>query len=208
MIFSHHAYVVLGPREEVWAQLGKELGVAGFSVFLIDRERLAIEDSRGIRNQCQSTNLQGGQIAIVLKVGSATIEAQNALLKTLEEPSQNCVFFLLAENEDFFLPTVCSRCQILNWRNELVGKAVNHEELKIVENFHLADLTAKYKIIEKYVEPGTPGDKERFKEFLVLLEKNAKKGGRLLEKIWQIRRSLNSQLASIKLLIDELVMTC
>ncbi|MPN62093.1 hypothetical protein SDC9_209839 [bioreactor metagenome] len=40
--------------------------------------------------------------------------AQNALLKTLEEPIDNRVVILLAENTDNLLPTVLSRVQSLN----------------------------------------------------------------------------------------------
>jgi len=42
-----------------------------------------------------------------------TVQAQNAFLKTLEEPSTFSVFLLLAETLDAFLPTVLSRCVVL-----------------------------------------------------------------------------------------------
>ena len=43
--------------------------------------------------------------------GSMTDQAANALLKTLEEPSAQVVFLLVAESEDDFPPTVASRCR-------------------------------------------------------------------------------------------------
>jgi DNA polymerase III subunit delta' len=43
--------------------------------------------------------------------GSMTEQAANALLKTLEEPSSQTVFLLVAESEDDFPPTVASRCR-------------------------------------------------------------------------------------------------
>lgn len=43
-----------------------------------------------------------------------TIDAQNALLKTLEEPPAYAVFLLLMEAEGQVLPTVRSRCQCLS----------------------------------------------------------------------------------------------
>ena len=39
-----------------------------------------------------------------------TKEAQNALLKTLEEPPHYIVIILIAKNKDLFLPTIKSRC--------------------------------------------------------------------------------------------------
>ncbi len=40
-----------------------------------------------------------------------TIDAQNALLKTLEEPNTSSQIVLIADNEETLLPTVLSRCQ-------------------------------------------------------------------------------------------------
>jgi hypothetical protein len=46
--------------------------------------------------------------------GSMTEQAANALLKTLEEPSAQVVFLLVAESEDDFPPTVASRCRSIH----------------------------------------------------------------------------------------------
>lgn len=45
-----------------------------------------------------------------------TVQAQNALLKTLEEPPAYAVILLLATNADALLPTILSRCVLLNLR--------------------------------------------------------------------------------------------
>lgn len=39
-----------------------------------------------------------------------TVQAQNALLKTIEEPPSYAVILLLTTNEEMFLPTILSRC--------------------------------------------------------------------------------------------------
>ncbi|WP_346664171.1 DNA polymerase III subunit delta' [uncultured Merdimonas sp.] len=54
-----------------------------------------------------------------------TQQAQNALLKTLEEPPAYAVFLLLTENAEALLPTITSRCVMLklrNIRNTLIRK--------------------------------------------------------------------------------------
>lgn len=43
-------------------------------------------------------------------------QAQNALLKTLEEPPEYAVIMLLAGNIEKFLPTILSRCIVLNFK--------------------------------------------------------------------------------------------
>lgn len=43
-------------------------------------------------------------------------QAQNALLKTLEEPPKYAVIMILTNNVDKFLPTILSRCIVLNFK--------------------------------------------------------------------------------------------
>lgn len=43
-------------------------------------------------------------------------QAQNALLKTLEEPPEYVIIMLLTNNMDKFLPTILSRCIVLNFK--------------------------------------------------------------------------------------------
>ncbi len=54
------------------------------------------------------------KIFIVENADKMTTQAQNALLKTIEEPAYYGIFLLLAENIKSFLPTVLSRCVCLN----------------------------------------------------------------------------------------------
>lgn len=62
-----------------------------------------------------------------------TAQAQNALLKTLEEPPAYAVILILTTNMDALLPTILSRCVMLNMkpvRDDLVKKYLM-EELQI-----------------------------------------------------------------------------
>ena len=45
-----------------------------------------------------------------------TVQAQNALLKTIEEPPSYAVIILMTTNEEAFLPTILSRCIKLKLR--------------------------------------------------------------------------------------------
>lgn len=45
-----------------------------------------------------------------------TIQAQNALLKTLEEPPEYAVILILTANVESLLPTILSRCVVLNMK--------------------------------------------------------------------------------------------
>jgi DNA polymerase-3 subunit delta' len=45
-----------------------------------------------------------------------TVQAQNALLKTLEEPPEYAVILILTTNVEALLPTILSRCVVLNMK--------------------------------------------------------------------------------------------
>ncbi len=57
------------------------------------------------------------KVYIIPQADQMTVQAQNALLKTLEEPPAYVVLLLLTENADQLLPTVTSRCVMLKLRN-------------------------------------------------------------------------------------------
>lgn len=57
------------------------------------------------------------KIYIIAEADMLTEQAQNALLKTIEEPPQYAVIFLLTENADSLLATIRSRCVMLKLKN-------------------------------------------------------------------------------------------
>lgn len=56
------------------------------------------------------------RVAILADFEKARPEAQDALLKTLEEPAETSVLIVLAHGTQGILPTITSRCQILTLR--------------------------------------------------------------------------------------------
>lgn len=57
------------------------------------------------------------KVYIINQADTMTVQAQNALLKTIEEPPEYAVLILLTENADTLLPTITSRCVMLKLRN-------------------------------------------------------------------------------------------
>jgi len=73
------------------------------------------------------------KVYIVNEAEKMTVQAQNAILKTLEEPPEYAVIMLLTTNVNSLLPTVLSRCVVLNMKpvsDELVKKYLM-EEMRI-----------------------------------------------------------------------------
>ena len=75
------------------------------------------------------------KIYILNEAEKLTLQAQNALLKTIEEPPAYAVILLLTSNADSLLPTISSRCVTLNLR------PVKESDVKeyLMEHMHLPD---------------------------------------------------------------------
>lgn len=73
------------------------------------------------------------KIYIINEAEKMTPQAQNAILKTLEEPPAYAVILLLTSNVDSLLPTILSRCVVLNMKpapDDLVKKYLM-EQMKV-----------------------------------------------------------------------------
>ena len=78
---------------------------------------IGIEEIRRMRADLQiKPYANAHKIYIVQDAERLTVQAQNALLKTLEEPPEYAVIFLIANGLVNFLPTILSRCVTLQTR--------------------------------------------------------------------------------------------
>ncbi len=75
------------------------------------------------------------KIYIVNEAEKMTVQAQNALLKTIEEPPDYAVILLLATSQEAFLPTILSRCVQLKLKplQDTIVKKYLMEKLQIQE---------------------------------------------------------------------------
>lgn len=80
---------------------------------------ISVDDiRRQVNEDIQIKPYQGPyKIYIIAEADLMTVQAQNALLKTIEEPPAYVVIFLLTENAEALLPTITSRCVMLKLRN-------------------------------------------------------------------------------------------
>ena len=79
------------------------------------------------------------KIYIIDEAEKLTPSAQIAILKTIEEPPEYAVILLLADNPDVLLPTIRSRCVVLNM------KPVSDTEVRdyLIQNMHVPDYQAE-----------------------------------------------------------------
>jgi len=77
-----------------------------------DRKTISVDQVRELAERLSMTSMRRGRrIAIVTPAHAMTINAQNALLKTLEEPAAGTLLVLVSSRPSAILPTLRSRCQ-------------------------------------------------------------------------------------------------
>lgn len=115
-------------REEVEKFLGQEK-IDKFDIEILEFEKdLGIEDVRNIQKKIHLKPFNGERKATVWILKSkATLDAQNALLKLLEEPPPSCLIYIVVGEVGFFLPTILSRGKLIEVEND---EEINSENLE------------------------------------------------------------------------------
>jgi len=122
------AYLIEGAAEAL-EQLVDKLADDGIiergnpDLFLRAYRSFGIDDARDIRDRAQRKAVtRDGRVFAFFAPGMTT-DAQNALLKVLEEPPAGAIFFLIVPSPHLLLPTLRSRMQTMR----LEGKRADTE---------------------------------------------------------------------------------
>lgn len=106
---------------------------------------LTVDQIRELKNSLTTKSLSSNQnitrIAYVADFHTASFEAQNALLKLLEEPAESTAIVLHSNDRNSILPTILSRCHVvpmLPLSNkqiaEMIGEqGINEQDLKRIQ---------------------------------------------------------------------------
>lgn len=91
---------------------------------ILKKKDIKVEQIRDLQKDLSRTPYFGKcKVAIIDDAERLTIAAQNALLKTLEEPDEKSILILAAHNQEKILPTIRSRAVVKNFN------AVSGEEI-------------------------------------------------------------------------------
>lgn len=144
-------------REKYALKICKDKGIYKFDISVLEQEEsIGIEEVRNLQKKIFLKPLKGDIKATIIKnAQNLTIPAQNALLKILEEPPLDTTIIVTAESKDILLPTILSRCKIIELKEspkfsekELTQYAITLTSLitlKVPERLKLAQDTAKNK---------------------------------------------------------------
>ena len=128
-----------------------------------------------------------------------TVEAQNALLKTLEEPPEYAIIILITNNKESLLPTIRSRCEIIKFlpisimelKKYLIDKGIDEKRALLLSNFsrgsiekalelsNSSDFSIMRDNIQKYIQDildknmieilNIPSDMDKYKDKIIIV---------------------------------------
>lgn len=158
-----HFYTIIGDNEknknEVISFLKEDLNFdinQNLDFFHFKDDLIKIEFTRQIKQKNSVSKTKNKGLKVFFIEGKRiNKEAQNALLKTTEEPNSSTVFFLFLPKKDFLLDTVLSRTRLI--------KGVESFENKKAEEFLFLDFKQKEEFIKKM-------EKEEYLDFLENLD--------------------------------------
>lgn len=103
----------------------------------IFKKAMGIEDVRSIQKKILLKPFKGKAKAVVIQAyENITTEAQNALLKVLEEPPNNTVIIISTQKKEFLLPTIISRCKIIELKDAKIS-LINEDLLQFSNTLNI-----------------------------------------------------------------------
>lgn len=147
---TSHSYLFIGTEG-----IGKKLIAEGFAKMLLavkdtenspdfsiiepDGNSIKIEQIREFQKKVsEKPIISNKKVYIINDSDKMTVEAQNCLLKTLEEPPEFVTIILIGSNENSFLSTIKSRCMILHFE-----KISDEQIQKYLQDNHQTEINSK-----------------------------------------------------------------
>ena len=110
-----------------------------FSIIEPDGNSIKIEQIREFQKKVsEKPIISNKKDYIINDSDKMTVEAQNCLLKTLEEPPEFVTIILIGSNENSFLSTIKSRCMILHFE-----KISDEQIQKYLQDNHQTEINSK-----------------------------------------------------------------
>jgi DNA polymerase III delta prime subunit len=122
-----------------------------------DKNSIGIEEVKELQQSMRFKPFQEEiQAGIILNAQKLTHQAQNSMLKSLEDSSETSVYILCVDNEKNLLPTIRSRGVILYPKKETEKEGdatVDKSEIEnVMETFFELSPIEQFNIIEEYSE--------------------------------------------------------
>lgn len=115
-----HAFLFIGATADIRQHKIQEQ-ITGWNISPFDvitlapkEEHISIDEVRALKRRLKLTPMKSDyMIGVIYQAKSMTHEAQNAILKLLEEPPLRVRLLIESENTNMLLPTIVSRCEVV-----------------------------------------------------------------------------------------------
>lgn len=201
---GHHAYMVESPVSLV-ADIELIIKKECYSyVFAHRYDSFKIADAREIK-QLQSQRTEKSSL-FILDIAIINVEAQNALLKIIEEPTVNTFFIFITPSRYVLLPTLRSRLEIITYK----VSALKPGKIDL-EIFFSQPLQKVFEYIKSLTDDKSEEkiSKDHVIYFCNELEsalQNRPEFKKILPTIFTARDYVHSNGASIKMILDNIAM--
>jgi len=134
-MFVRSTLIVTNNIEEELSKIKSQININNLRIikpnekneFLLEQAKLAIKEAYISTKETKYICIYGE---------SFKTEAQNSLLKTLEEPPKNIIFIIISTSKIAILPTILSRVNILYKKKDIIEKKINID----LKNLTLKDI--------------------------------------------------------------------
>ncbi len=190
----HHASLLIGGRSQALAYVESLFGSLKGSpdYFSSTEETFGIGEARELSQQA-ARKAFGAQKVFFVAPETITPEAQNALLKTFEEPAAETYFFLALRDAGPIIPTLLSRMQTIS-----LEAAESNDD---AGEFLKMPLKKRMAFVKKFVDA-----EKSLPTFLDSLLLELKKGGKnvALGSVFQMRLAADQRAASPRLILEHM----
>lgn len=215
--YLHHAHIIEGDKNLLTPVLlelvEKHMGIfphnnPNFSV--LSCKTFGIDEARALsENQSRAGFSETGELSrklYVIAADSFTHQAQNALLKTFEEPTLGTHFFIIVPHVDNILPTLRSRLVFVG-----LGKNNADDETRaLAQKFLASSLEERFAMSKKLTEKkgDDPIDREKIRRMFDHIERMlyAQMAGKpdrgVFAELYQAKKYLSDNGSSAKMLCD------
>jgi len=166
-------------------------------------KQFGVEEARELRERAGSRPVAGPYRVFVVATPSMTTEAQNTLLKTLEEPPAGAMFFFIIPAPDTLLATLRSRAQMLALGTQMRGSSIVDVHL-----FLAATPQRRLDMLKVLLEKDEDEKRDlgNIIAFLSSLEKSVEKDPDGLRAVYRAQKYIGDRGALVKPLLEQIAL--
>src|SRR3989344_256464 len=166
-------------------------------------KQFGIEEARSLRSRASLRATRDRRV-FVIAASDINREAQNALLKTIEEPPDGALFFFLVPNPETLLPTFRSRAQVVNFGH---SKSEQTRDISVAE-FLKAQPQKRLDMLKPLLEKGEDDKRDigNILSFLAELENTLAAHPEALAPLYRARKYITDKGALVKPLLEQLAL--